>query len=173
MGRGGGCGEWGGGQVAAVSEAAAGRADGRAAAGPPRRRSASTSRYGVVTTLKGGSRNAARWSCRSVAEKLRSSNSAIGFIWLDSVLKPHRADISNSTNPLFIERVVDVVGLYHTRPGGPSCSGWTRRAGSRPSAGPDPESRHLFLDRRPKTRPAAVHSDQDRRRGPRITRTIL
>ena len=48
---------------------------------------------------------------------LGSSRSTIGRIWKDFGLKPHRADTFKlSTDPLFVEKVVDVVGLYHHPP---------------------------------------------------------
>jgi hypothetical protein len=51
------------------------------------------------------------------ADKSGLSKSTIGRIWRDFGLKPHRADtFTLSTDPLFIEKVVDVVGLYHNPP---------------------------------------------------------
>jgi hypothetical protein len=45
------------------------------------------------------------------------SRSTIGRIWRDFDLKPHQVDgFKVSTEPLFVERVVDVVGLYHSPP---------------------------------------------------------
>ena len=45
------------------------------------------------------------------------SRSTIGRIWRDFGLKPHRAETFKlSTDPLFVEKVVDVVGLYHNPP---------------------------------------------------------
>jgi len=45
------------------------------------------------------------------------SRSTIGRIWRDFNLKPHRTDAFKlSTDPLFVEKVVDVVGLYHNPP---------------------------------------------------------
>jgi hypothetical protein len=41
------------------------------------------------------------------------SKSTIGRIWRKFNLKPHQADtLKLSTDPLFMEKVVDVVGLY-------------------------------------------------------------
>src|SRR5439155_5802787 len=43
--------------------------------------------------------------------------STIGRIWRDFGLKPHLADgFKLSSDPLFVEKVVDVVGLYHNPP---------------------------------------------------------
>ena len=43
--------------------------------------------------------------------------STIGRIWRKFDLKPHLTDTFKlSTDPLFVEKVVDVVGLYHNPP---------------------------------------------------------
>lgn len=71
----------------------------------------------VVTTLEQTPRNATHWSRTSMAEKSGLSKSTIGRIWREFGLKPHRAEtFTLSTDPLFIEKVVDVVGLYHNPP---------------------------------------------------------
>jgi hypothetical protein len=44
-------------------------------------------------------------------------NTAHGQIWRDFGRKPHRTETFKlSTDPLFVEKVVDVVGLYHNPP---------------------------------------------------------
>src|SRR3954463_1671936 len=71
----------------------------------------------VVATLEQTPRNATHWSRTSMAEKSGLSKSTIGRIWRDFGLKPHRADTFKlSTDPQFIEKVVDVVGLYRHPP---------------------------------------------------------
>jgi transposase len=71
----------------------------------------------VVTTLEQTPRNATHWSRTSMAERSGLSKSTIGRIWRDFGLKPHRAETFKlSTDPLFVEKVVDVVGLYHNPP---------------------------------------------------------
>jgi transposase len=71
----------------------------------------------VVATLEQTPRNATHWSRTSMAQKSGLSKSTIGRIWRDFGLKPHRADTFKlSTDPQFIEKVVDVVGLYHHPP---------------------------------------------------------
>ena len=48
-----------------------------------------------------------------MASKLGISNSSVGRIWRAFGLKPHRSETFQlSTDPLFIEKVRDVVGLY-------------------------------------------------------------
>jgi hypothetical protein len=52
-----------------------------------------------------------------MAKKSGLSKSTIGRIWKDFGLQPHRSDgFKLSTDPLFTEKVVDVVGLYHNPP---------------------------------------------------------
>ncbi len=71
----------------------------------------------VVATLEQTPRNATHWSRTSMADRSGLSKSTIGRIWRDFGLKPHRADTFKlSTDPLFVEKVVDVVGLYHNPP---------------------------------------------------------
>jgi transposase len=71
----------------------------------------------VVATLEQTPRDATHWSRRSMAGKSGLSKSTIGRIWRDFGLKPHRAEsFKLSTDPLFVDKVVDVVGLYHNPP---------------------------------------------------------
>jgi transposase len=100
----------------------------------------------LVSTLESTPKDATHWSRTSMAKKSGLSKSTIGWIWKDFGLKPHRTDgFKLSTDPLFIEKVVDVVGLYHnpttTRPTRPSCSASTRSRKSRPSIDRSPSCR--------------------------------
>ncbi|MEV6867251.1 IS630 family transposase [Streptosporangium subroseum] len=71
----------------------------------------------VVTTLEQTPHSATHWSRTSMAERSGLSKSTIGRIWRDFGLKPHLSDTFKlSTDPLFVEKVVDVVGLYHNPP---------------------------------------------------------
>ena len=71
----------------------------------------------LVATLEETPKNATHWSRASMAKKSGLSKSTIGRIWRDFGLKPHLADTFKlSTDPLFVEKVVDVVGLYHNPP---------------------------------------------------------
>jgi transposase len=71
----------------------------------------------VVATLEETPKAATHWSRTSMAKRSGLSKSTIGRIWRDFGLKPHQADTFKlSTDPLFVEKVVDVVGLYHHPP---------------------------------------------------------
>jgi transposase len=71
----------------------------------------------VVATLEQTPRHATHWSRTSMADRSGLSKSTIGRIWRDFGLQPHRADTFKlSTDPLFVAKVVDVVGLYHNPP---------------------------------------------------------
>ena len=73
----------------------------------------------VVATLEETPRNATHWSRTSMAERSGLSPSTIGRIWRRFDLRPHRAETFKlSTDPLFVEKVYDVVGLYFNPPDG-------------------------------------------------------
>jgi transposase len=68
----------------------------------------------IVATLEQTPENATHWSRKSMAARSGLSKSTVGRIWWDFGLKPHVSDgFKLSSDPLFVEKVVDVVGLYH------------------------------------------------------------
>src|SRR5215207_6590868 len=67
----------------------------------------------VTATLETTPRDATHWSTRSLAGQLGLSQSAVSRIWRAFGLQPHRQDAWKlSKDPLFIDKVRDVVGLY-------------------------------------------------------------
>lgn len=71
----------------------------------------------VVATLESTPKNATHWSRAKMAERTGLSKSTIGRIWKSFELKPHREDgFKLSNDPLFVEKVFDVVGLYVNPP---------------------------------------------------------
>ena len=67
----------------------------------------------VVDTLERTPRDATHWSRSSMATQSGLSKSTVGRIWRAFGLKPHLVDTFKlSSDPLFIEKVRDVVGLY-------------------------------------------------------------
>jgi hypothetical protein len=71
----------------------------------------------LTASLEDTPEEATHWSRASMARRSGLSESTVGRIWRKFELKPHLTDgFKLSTDPLFIEEVVDVVGLYHNPP---------------------------------------------------------
>ncbi len=71
----------------------------------------------VRRTLEETPPDATHWSTRSMAARSGVSPSTVGRIWRAFGLKPHRIETFKiSTDPLFVEKVRDVVGLYLNPP---------------------------------------------------------
>jgi transposase len=71
----------------------------------------------IVTTLESTPKDATHWSTRSMAREVGLNQSAVQRIWKAFGLQPHRQDsFKLSKDPLFIDKVRDVVGLYLNPP---------------------------------------------------------
>ena len=71
----------------------------------------------VVATLESTPKHATHWSRAKMAARSGLSPSTIGRIWKAFELKPHRADgFKLSNDPLFVDKVYDIVGLYLNPP---------------------------------------------------------
>ena len=71
----------------------------------------------IVKTLEETPKDATHWSTRSMAKATGMSQSAVSRIWRAFGLKPHLVDdFKLSPDPLFIDKVRDVVGLYLNPP---------------------------------------------------------
>jgi len=67
----------------------------------------------VRLTLESTPREATHWSTRAMAARCGLSQSTISRIWRAFELRPHRLETFKlSKDPLFIEKVRDIVGLY-------------------------------------------------------------
>lgn len=71
----------------------------------------------LTLTLESTPRQATHWSTRSMANNCGLSRSTVHRIWRAFALQPHRSETFKlSTDPLFIEKVRDIVGLYLNPP---------------------------------------------------------
>jgi transposase len=71
----------------------------------------------IVKTLESTPKDATHWSTRSMAKEVGLTQSAVSRIWRAFGLQPHRQQTWKlSRDPLFIDKVRDVVGLYLAPP---------------------------------------------------------
>ena len=68
-------------------------------------------------TLKTKPKDGTHWSCRSIAAETKLSKSTVQRVWKAFGLQPHRQKhFKISTDPFFVEKVRDIVGLYLNPP---------------------------------------------------------
>ncbi len=85
--------------------------------GIPRKISDQDVERAITLTLETTPREATHWSRRSLAKKTGMSETTVGRIWRAFGLRPHRVETFKlSSDPMFIDKVRDVVGLYLSPP---------------------------------------------------------
>lgn len=85
--------------------------------GAPRKISDQDVEHVITTTLESKPKDATQWSTRSMAKATGLNQTAISRIWRTFGLQPHRTKTFKlSTDPQFIDKVRDVVGLYMNPP---------------------------------------------------------
>jgi transposase len=85
--------------------------------GAPRKVSDADVERVVVQTLETTPRDATHWSVRSMAKTTGISPTTVHRIWHAFSLQPHRTETFKlSQDPLFVEKVRDIVGLYLNPP---------------------------------------------------------
>jgi transposase len=83
---------------------------------PPTAREAMAGKIIEWTTQKKPA-NATHWSCRTLAKELGTSRAMVNRVWMANGLKPHLLKgFKLSNDKRFVEKVVDVVGLYLNPP---------------------------------------------------------
>jgi transposase len=81
--------------------------------GAPRKITDADVERALTMTLESVPKDATHWSTRSLAKAAGLSRSAVGRIWRAFSLQPHRSETFKlSKDPLFIDKVRDIVGLY-------------------------------------------------------------
>ncbi len=71
----------------------------------------------IDMTLHSTPKGATHWSCRSMAKAVGVSSASVQRIWDAHGLKPHRVETFKlSTDPQFMEKLTDVVGVYLNPP---------------------------------------------------------
>jgi hypothetical protein len=85
--------------------------------GAPRRITDAMIERVITDTSETTPRDATHWSTRSMAKTAGLSQSAVARIWKAFALQPHRVETFKlSKDPLFIDKVRDIVGLYLAPP---------------------------------------------------------
>lgn len=85
--------------------------------GAPRKVSDETVERIVTTTLESTPSHATHWSTRDLAKRIGVSQSTVSRVWRAFNLQPHRVETFRLSNdPLFVEKVRDIVGLYMNPP---------------------------------------------------------
>ena len=121
----------------------------------------------IARTLEETPPDGTHWSLRSMARAVGYAPSTIHRIWQAFGLQPHRSETFKlSTDPLFVEKVRDIVGLY-LDPAGTRAGAVRRRE--------EPESRRWIVPSRccpcgPARSSGATHDSHAPRHTPRCSR---
>jgi putative transposase len=71
----------------------------------------------IRKTLHKKPKNGTHWTCRSIAKETKLSKSTVHRAWNAFGIQPHRQKhFKISTDPFFVEKVRDIVGLYLSPP---------------------------------------------------------
>ncbi len=71
----------------------------------------------IARTLESVPKGASHWSTRTMARQANLSASSVSRIWRAFELQPHRQETFKlSTDPLFVDKVHDIIGLYMDPP---------------------------------------------------------
>jgi putative transposase len=71
----------------------------------------------IRNTLNNKPKNGTHWTCRSIAKETKLSKSTVNRVWNGFGIQPHRQKhFKLSTDPFFVEKVHDIVGLYLNPP---------------------------------------------------------
>ena len=85
--------------------------------GAPRRISDADVERAITATLEQAPEEGTHWSTRGLAKAVGMSQTTVSRIWRAFGLQPHLSDTFKlSTDPLFVEKVRDIVGLYLNPP---------------------------------------------------------
>jgi putative transposase len=91
----------------------------------------------VRRTLESKPGNGTHWSIRQIATATRVSKSTVHRIWQAFGIEPHRQKYFKlSSDPFFVEKVRDIVGLYLHRPEMQWFCAWMKRARCKRSNAP-------------------------------------
>ncbi len=71
----------------------------------------------ICKTIKSKPVGRTQWSCRAIAKETGISKSTVQRVWHAFGIQPHRQKhFKLSTDPFFVEKVRDIVGLYLNPP---------------------------------------------------------
>jgi putative transposase len=71
----------------------------------------------IRKTLNKKPKSGTHWTCRSIAQETQLSKSTVNRVWKAFGIQPHRQKhFKLSTDPFFVEKVRDIVGLYLNPP---------------------------------------------------------